>query len=186
MHSNPEEKNSGDTHLENAKRVRMKISAFAVVVFVLSMAVHAQSDYDRQAVQGLKLALRPMWTRQNIPLGLKLERAVRDPDGSTLYHSVYVTPLNTEKPTNAAAFAKKLLTKDFDQFGMVWTEAKVQAVKNGFVVRGSMVFYTSKQREVFRSATVVLNVSSGWIECSAFDAPRGVTEEAIGICLSAK
>jgi hypothetical protein len=165
----------------------MKISAFTGVLLVLSMVVHAQSEYNRQAVQNVSFTLRPMWTRQNIPLGLKLERAVRDPDGSTLYHSVYVMPLGPEKPTNAAAFAKKLLTKDFDQFGMVWTEAKVQAVKNGFVVRGSMVFYKkSKQREVFRAATAVLNVSSGWIECSALDAPRAVTEEAIGICLSAK
>ncbi len=164
----------------------MNISVVTGLLLVLAMTVHAQSEDDRQAVQRLSLTLRPMWTRQNIPLGLKLERSVRDPDGSTLYHSAYVTPLATEKPTNAAAFAKKLLTKDFDQLGMVWTEARLQPVRNGFVVRGSMIFYASKRHEVFRTATVVLNVSSGWIECSAFDAPRAVTEEAIGICLSAK
>jgi hypothetical protein len=60
LDSSREEQNAGETHLENAKRVRMKIGAFVGVLLVLSVIVHAQSEYDRQAVQKLSLTLRPM------------------------------------------------------------------------------------------------------------------------------
>ncbi|PKN53913.1 MAG: hypothetical protein CVU56_29320 [Deltaproteobacteria bacterium HGW-Deltaproteobacteria-14] len=57
--------------------------------------------------------------------------------GNDMTIRVYVYGWDSEWPTDAAAFAEKLKTKDYLDMGSVWTVEKSEAFEGGWVVLGS-------------------------------------------------
>lgn len=57
--------------------------------------------------------------------------------GNDMVVRVYVDEWNNDWPTDAAAFAEKVKTKNFLDFGSVWTVEKSEAFDGGWVVLGS-------------------------------------------------